>query len=68
MAPIPSSCPIAQVAVQLLSAAGAQSRLLFLDPQGQLSGQPHWLPQEQALLLASNQQIVMGPCARVQLR
>jgi hypothetical protein len=38
---------------------------LFLDGEGQICADPHWLPREQALLLAHNQQLIWGSAARV---
>jgi hypothetical protein len=61
-------CPIRIVAVQLLSAAGRTCRQLFLTADGELSLHPHWLPRELALVLASNQQLIMGGIARVRVR
>ncbi|KMM17853.1 hypothetical protein [Synechococcus sp. GFB01] len=67
MARTPQACPIRLVAVHLLSAAGEISRILWLDAEGHLSSQPHWLPREQALVMASNQQLVMGSSAEVRV-
>ena len=63
-----AACPIRIVAVQLLSAAGRTARQLFLTADGELSLHPHWLPRELALVLASNQQLIMGSMARVRVR
>ncbi|MGB5135450.1 MAG: hypothetical protein WBN89_09790 [Prochlorococcaceae cyanobacterium] len=52
------------MAVHLRSTAGEISRSLWLDVEGHLSSQPHWLAREQALVLASNQQLVMGTSTR----
>jgi hypothetical protein len=41
--------------------------VLFLDREGHISAQPHYVPQAEALILASNQRIVLGPQARVQV-
>ena len=68
-------CPIRIVSVHLLVAegfreavaAGGLLRLLFLDREGHISAQPHFLPREETLILASNQQIVLGPQASVQV-
>jgi hypothetical protein len=38
---------------------------LFLDGEGQICADPHWLPREQTLLLAHNQQLIWGSAARV---
>jgi hypothetical protein len=62
------ACPIRLVVVQLLNAAGRRCRQLFLTADGELSLHPHWLPVELALVLASNQQLIMGATARVRLR
>ncbi|MEY4068613.1 MAG: hypothetical protein RLZZ332_949, partial [Actinomycetota bacterium] len=36
---------------------------MFLTADGELSIHPHWLPRELALVLASNQQLIMGTAA-----
>jgi hypothetical protein len=46
-------------------AAGQLLRVLFLDREGRISAQPHYAPRAEALILASNQQRVLGPQARV---
>jgi hypothetical protein len=66
MARIPS-CPIRLVAVHLLTAAGEIARILWLTTDGQLSCERHWPPQELALVLASNQQLIMGAAAEVRV-
>ncbi len=53
--------------VHLLGSAGEILRVLFLDADGQLCLQPHWLPRELALVLASNQQLIMGASAEVRV-
>jgi hypothetical protein len=53
--------------VHLLDAAGQLLRVLFLDREGHISAQPHYVPREQALILAANQQRVLGSQARVQV-
>ena len=53
--------------MHLLYAAGQLLRVLFLDREGHISAQPHYLPREQALILAANQQRVLGSQARVQV-
>ena len=53
--------------MQLLVAAGRLLRGLFLDREGHISSQPHYLPREEALILAANQQQVLGSQARVQV-
>ena len=60
-------CPIRIISVQLLDAAGQLLRVLFLDREGHISAQPHYLPREEALILAANQQRVLGSQARVQV-
>jgi hypothetical protein len=60
-------CPIRIIAVHLLDAAGQLLRVLFLDREGHISAQPHYLPREEALILAANQQRVLGSQARVQV-
>ena len=60
-------CPIRIISVHLLDAAGKLLRVLFLDREGHISSQPHYLPREQALILAANQQRVLGSQARVQV-
>ena len=51
--------------MHLLDAAGQLLRVLFLDREGHISAQPHYVPRAEALILASNQQRVLGPQARV---
>jgi hypothetical protein len=60
-------CPIRIISVHLLDAAGQLLRVLFLDREGHISSQPHYLPREEALILAANQQRVLGSQARVQV-
>ena len=60
-------CPIRIISVHLLDAAGQLLRVLFLDRDGHISAQPHFLPREEALILAANQQRVLGSQARVQV-
>ena len=59
--------PIRIISVQLLDAAGQLLRVLFLDREGHISSQPHYVPREEALILAANQQRVLGSQARVQV-
>jgi hypothetical protein len=61
------TCPIRIVSVHLLDAAGRLLRVLFLDREGHISGQPHLMARSEALILAANQQRVLGPQARVQV-
>jgi len=60
-------CHIRIISVHLLDAAGQLLRVLFLDREGHISSQPHYLPREEALILAANQQRVLGSQARVQV-
>jgi hypothetical protein len=60
-------CPIHIVSVHLLDAAGQLLRVLFLDREGHITTQPHYVPREEALILAANQQRVLGVQARVQV-
>jgi hypothetical protein len=60
-------CPIRIVSVHLLDAAGQLLRVLFLDREGHITAQPHYVPREETLILASNQQRVLGPQARVRV-
>jgi hypothetical protein len=39
----------------------------LLIPLSALSTQPHYVPRAEALILASNQQIVLGPQAQVRV-
>ena len=65
--PLSRTCPIRIVSVHLLDAAGRLLRVLFLDREGHISAEPHYVPREEALILASNQQRVLGPQAMVQV-
>ena len=65
--PLSRTCPIRIVSVHLLDAAGQLLRVLFLDREGHISAQPHYVPRAEALILASNQQIVLGPQAAVRV-
>jgi hypothetical protein len=53
--------------VHLLDAAGQLLRVLFLDREGHISAKPPYVPREQALILAANQQRVLGPQAEVRV-
>jgi len=64
---IERQCPIRVVSVHLLGSSGQLLRVLFLDREGHISGQPHFVPRGEALILAANQQRVLGPQARVQV-
>jgi hypothetical protein len=48
-----------------LPRGSTEARRLFLDGEGHISAGPHWLPREQAVLLAHNQQLIWGSAARV---
>ena len=61
------TCPIRIISVHLLDAAGRLLRVLFLDREGHISVQPHFVPREEALILAANQQRVLGPQAEVRV-
>ena len=61
------SCSIRIVSVHLLDAAGRLLRVLFLDREGHISARPHFLPRGEALILAANQQRVLGAQGRVQV-
>ncbi|MEB3352521.1 MAG: hypothetical protein VKM01_09380 [Cyanobacteriota bacterium] len=50
-----------------LDAAGQQLRQRFLDREGHISAQPHLVPRAEALILASNQQIVLARQAAVRV-
>ena len=65
--PLVRACPIRIISVHLLDAAGQLLRVLFLDREGHISAQPHYGPREQALILAANQQRVLGPQAEVRV-
>ncbi|MCP9860265.1 MULTISPECIES: hypothetical protein [unclassified Cyanobium] len=65
--PLSRSCPIRIISVHLLDAAGQLLRVLFLDREGHISAEPHYVPREQALILAANQQRVLGPQAEVRV-
>jgi hypothetical protein len=60
-------CPIRIISVHLLDAAGQLLRVLFLDREGHITSQPHYVPRAEALILAANQQRVLGAQARVQV-
>ncbi len=65
--PFSRSCPIRIISVHLLDAAGQLLRVLFLDREGHISAEPQYVPREQALILAANQQRVLGPQAEVRV-
>jgi len=61
--PVAPACPIRLVSFHLAVKGSTKARHLFLDGEGHISDAPHWLPQEQALLLAGNQQLIWGAAA-----
>ena len=61
--PLSRSCSIRIVSVHLLDAAGRLLRVLFLDREGHISAQPHYVPREEALILASNSSGCSAPRA-----
>jgi hypothetical protein len=65
--PLSRSCPIRIIWVHLLVAPGQLLRVLFLDREGHISAEPHYVPREEALILAANQQRVLGPQAEVRV-
>jgi hypothetical protein len=65
--PLSRTCPIRIISVHLLGAAGELLRVLFLDREGHISAEPHYVPRDEALILASNQQRVLGPQAEVRV-
>jgi hypothetical protein len=63
--PVAQACPIRLVSFRLSARGSTEARRLFLDGEGQVCADPHWLPREEALLLAHNQQLIWGSAARV---
>jgi hypothetical protein len=63
--PVAPACPIRLVCFRLLAKGKEHPRRLFLDGEGQICADPYWLPREQALVLAHNQQLIWGSAARV---
>ena len=63
--PVAPACPIRLVSFRLSAKGSTQPRRLLLDGEGHICADPHWLPREQALLLARNQQLIWGSAARV---
>jgi hypothetical protein len=63
--PVAPACPIRLVCFHLAAKSSTEARRLFLDGEGHISAARHWLPREQALLLAHNQQLIWGSAARV---
>jgi len=73
--PLIRSCPIRIISVHLLVAhgfreavaAGQLLRVLFVDREGHISAQSHYVHRAEALILASNQQRVLGPQGEVRV-
>ena len=65
--PVEPACPIRLISFRLAAKGSTEARHLFLDGEGHISAAPHWIPREQALLLARNQQLIWGSAARVQV-
>jgi hypothetical protein len=63
--PVAPACPIRLVSFRLAAKGSTEARHLFLDGEGQICAYPQWLPRDQALLLAHNQQLIWGSAARV---
>ena len=63
--PVAPAYPICFISFRLAAKGSTKARHLFLDGEGQICAAPHWLPQEQALLLARNQQLIWGSAAQV---
>jgi hypothetical protein len=63
--PVEPACPICLISFLLAAKGSTEARPLFLDGEGHISAAPHWLPREQALLLAHNQQLIWGSAAQV---
>jgi hypothetical protein len=63
--PVAPACPIRLVSFRLTTKGSTKARHLFLDGEGHICADPHWLPREQALLLAHDQQLIWGSAAQV---
>ena len=63
--PVAPACPIRLISFRLAAKGSTTARHLFPAGEGQICADPHWLPREQALLLARNQQLIWGSAARV---
>jgi hypothetical protein len=61
--PVEPACPICLISFRLAVKGSTKARHLFLDGEGQIRSDPNWLPREQALLLARNQQLIWGSAA-----
>jgi hypothetical protein len=65
--PLSRTCPIRIISVHLIGAVGELLRVLFFDREGHISAAPHYVPRNEALILAANQQQVLGAQGRVQV-
>jgi len=65
--PLSRSCPIRIFSVHLLVAHGFRAAVAAGQLRRFISAQPHYVPRDEALILASNEQRVLGPQARVQV-
>ena len=65
--PLVRACPIRIISVQLLDAAGQLLRLLLLDREGHISAELHYVPREQALILAPQSALGARAQTRVQV-
>ena len=63
--PVEPACPVHLISFRVAAKGSTEARPLFLDGEGQICADPHWLPREEALLLARNQQLIWGAAARV---
>ncbi len=58
--PVEPACPIRLISFRLAAKGSTEARPLFLDGEGKISANPHWLPREQALLLARTRAADLG--------
>ena len=65
--PVNPACPICFISFRLAAKGSTEAQRLFLDREGHISAQPHYVPRAEALILASNQQIVLGPQAQLRV-
>lgn len=63
--PVAPACPLRLISFRLAAKGSTTARRLFLDREGQICADPDWLPREQGLLLARNQQLIWGSAAQV---
>lgn len=63
--PFAPACPIRLVSFHLAAKGSTEALRLFIDGEGHISAAPHWLPRDQALLLAHKQQLIWGSVARL---